>query len=116
MKQKISWFLCCWLLLLFCHRGSTEERLYPMFFRAAPVLIPDKPKPVVIKKVQRKKTKSKKVRLNGCLRSEGQQAVWLDKKLLLTLPKKSRVVLNTAGECLLQRGEKKIEVGERFAR
>jgi len=114
MSQKISFSLCG--LLLFCHTGAAEEQLYPMFFRAQPEPVVEKAKPIAIKKTVGKKSRRKTVRLNGCLRSAGQQAVWLDQKLLLSLPKSSRVVVNQVGECLLQRGEKKIEVGERFVR
>jgi len=103
---------CC----IFFQSSHAEERLYPMFFRAPPKPLLEKSKPIVIKKTVGKKSRRKTVRLNGCLRSAGQQALWLDKKLLLSLPKSSRVVVNQAGECLLQRGEKKIEVGERFVR
>jgi len=114
MSQKISFSLCG--LLLFFQTGAAEEQLYPMFFRAPPEPVVEKEKPIAIKKTVGKKSRRKTVRLNGCLRSAGQQAVWLDQKLLLSLPKSSRVVANAAGECLLQRGEKKIEVGERFVR
>jgi len=114
--MKVVVLLSCCIFFIFFQSSHAEEQLYPMFFRTPAKPVVENPKFLVIKKTVRKKNRRKTVRLNGCLHSADQQALWLDKKLLLSLPKSSRVVVNQAGECLLQRGEKKIEVGERFVR
>ncbi|MDQ7017226.1 MAG: hypothetical protein Q9N68_12705 [Gammaproteobacteria bacterium] len=107
MKHRL---ILLWVLTMGSGGGlMAEETLYPMFFRAA-IKVADKKVSVPV--VQ--KHRSKKVRLNGCLLSGSYQALWLNGRASFKVAPDNKVLVAESGDCFLQRGEQKIQVGERF--
>ncbi|MDQ7074659.1 MAG: hypothetical protein Q9O24_05785 [Gammaproteobacteria bacterium] len=108
MKHRL---ILLWILTMGSDGGlMAEETLYPMFFREPVKLFLDKKVSVPV--VQ--KHWPKKVRLNGCLLSGSYQALWLNGRVSFKATPDNKVLVAESGDCFLQRGEQKIQVGERF--